>query len=322
MKGALAALLAVVGLAVGALPAASHAEYPDKPIRLVIPFVPGGAADLLGRYLAKALTADFGQPVVVESRSGAGGLIGIEAGRAAPPDGYTLTLISSSYTVNPALYKLKFDPVHDITPIIQISRGPMLIVTSPAFPATSITELVDYARANPNKVNFASSGQGSVIHLANELFNKRFGIQMTHVPYKGGGNAQTDIMAGQVDVYFASTASAIPNVQAGRMRALGVTTANRIAALPNVPTVAESGLPGYEATMWYGIIGPKDLPPAIVARVNAAINKAIAPPEAREKLEADGAEPAGGSAGAFGKIIATEIALWGQVVRDLGIRPE
>ena len=145
---------------------------------------------------------------------------------------------------------------------------------------------------------------------------------MTHVPYKGGGSAQTDIMAGQVDVYFASTASAIPNVQAGRMRALGVTTANRIAALPDVPTVAESGLPGYEATMWYGIIGPKDLPLAIVARVNAAINKAIAPPEAREKLEADGAEPAGGSAEAFGKLIAREIALWGQVVRDLGIRPE
>ena len=321
-RGLAVALLTLLGLAFGALPAASHAEYPDKPIRLIIPFVPGGAADLLGRYLGKALSADFGQPVVLENKSGAGGLIGIEAGRASPPDGYTLTLISSSYTVNPALYKLKFDPVRDITPIVQISRGPMLIVTSPAFPATSIAELVDYARANPNKVNFASSGQGSVIHLANELFNKRFGIQMTHVPYKGGGNAQTDIMAGQVDVYFASTASAIPNVQAGRMRALGVTTANRIAALPDVPTVAESGLPGYEATMWYGIIGPKDLPPAIVARVNAAINQAIAPPEAREKLEADGAEPAGGSAGAFGKIIATEIALWGQVVRDLGIRPE
>lgn len=322
MKRLFTALSAATLIAATLLPTASRAEYPDKPIRLVVTFVPGGAADLLGRYLAKELSAEFGQPVVVENRSGAGGLIGIEAGRAAAPDGYTLTLISSSYTVNPALYKLRFDPVNDITPIVQISRGPMLIVVNPAVPVASISELVGYARANPGKVNFASSGQGSVIHLANELFNKRFGIQMTHVPYKGGGNAQTDLMAGQVDIYFASTASAIPNVRAGKMRAIGVTTASRIAALPDVPTVAESGLPGYEATMWYGIIGPKDLPPPIVARVNAAVNKAISPREAREKLEADGAEPAGGSPESFRKTIASEIAQWGEVVRDLGIRPE
>lgn len=322
MIAATGRLLAMLVIACGVVPATSHAEYPEKPIRLIVPFVPGGAADLLGRYLSKELGADLGQPVVVENRAGAGGLIGIETGRAAAPDGYTLILISSSYTVNPALYKLKFDTVNDITPIVQISRGPMLIVTSPAFPAKTIPELVAFARANPNKVNFASSGQGSVIHLANELFNKRFGLEMTHVPYKGGGNAQTDLMAGQVDIYFASTASAIPNVRAGKMRALGVTTPNRIAAMPEVPTVAESGLPGYEATMWYGIIGPKGLPPAVIDRINTAINRAIAPPQAREKLEADGAEPAGGSAAAFGTIIGNEIALWGQVVRDLGIRPE
>ncbi len=312
--------LLLLTLALSAVP--SQAAYPDKPIRLIVTFVPGGAADLLGRYIAKALTAELGQPVVVENRTGAGGLIGIEAGRSAPPDGYTITLISSSYTVNPSLYRLKFDPVHDVTPIIQISRGPMLIVTNPKFPATSIPELVAYARANPGKVNFASSGQGSIIHLANELFNKRFGLQMTHVPYKGGGNAQTDLMAGQVDVYFASTASALPNVKAGRLRAIGVTTPDRIAALPDVPTVAESGAPGYEATMWYGLIGPKDLPVDIVERLNTAVNKILLPTEAKEKMEVEGAQPAGGTPAVFGKTIADEIALWAQVVGDLGIKPE
>jgi tripartite-type tricarboxylate transporter receptor subunit TctC len=300
----------------------ASAAYPDKPIRLVVTFVPGGGADLLARYIAKALTAELKQTVVVENRPGAGGMIGVENGRAAAPDGYTLTLISSSYTVNPSLYKLKFDPVQDITPIVQVSRGPLLVVTSPQLPVKSLPELITYAKTHPGELNFASSGQGSVIHLANELFNRQAGLKMTHVPYKGGGNAQNDLMAGQVQVYFAATASALPHVAAGRMNALAVTTSKRIAALPDTPTVAESGLPGYNATLWYGLIGPKNMPKPIVDKLNGAVNRALLTAEAKEKLLADGAEPAGGTSAAFVDTIRKEIVQWGSVVKDLGIKPE
>ena len=300
----------------------AQADYPDRPIRLIVTFVPGGGADLLARYLGQALTAELKQTVVVENRPGAGGMIGVEAGRNAPADGYTLTLISSSYTVNPSLYRMTFDPVADITPIVQVSRGPLLVVASPGFAPSTVPELIDYAKQHPGAINYASSGQGSIIHLANELFNRKAGVTMTHIPYKGGGNAQNDLMAGQVHLYFAATASALPHVASGKMKALAVTTATRIAALPNVPTIAESGVPGYDATLWYGLIGPKDLPAPIVEKLNAAINRALLTPEARDKLMADGAEAAGGTPAAFTTTIRNEIAQWGQVVRDLGIKPE
>ncbi len=300
----------------------AQAAYPDRPIRLIVTFVPGGGADLLARYLAKALTADLGQPVIVENRPGAGGMIGVEAGRNTRPDGYTLTLISSSYTVNPSLYKMTFDPVADITPIVQASAGPLLVVANTDFAPNTLAELVSYAKQHPGAVNFASSGEGSVIHLATELFARQAGIKMTHIPYKGGGNAQTDLMAGQVQLYFAATASALPHVAAGKMKALAVTTANRIAALPNVPTIAESGLPGYDATLWYGLIGPKNLPADIVETLNAAVNRALRTPEAHAKLQADGAEPAGGSAAAFTATIRTGIDQWASIVKDLGIKQE
>ncbi|ALM86122.1 tripartite tricarboxylate transporter substrate binding protein [Bordetella sp. N] len=298
------------------------AAYPDRPIRLIVTFVPGGGADLLARYLARALSEDMGQPVIVENRPGAGGMIGVEAGRNTKPDGYTLTLISSSYTVNPSLYRMTFDPVADITPIVQVSRGPLLVVANPDFPPNSLTELVAYAKAHPGAINYASSGEGSVIHLATELFARQAGIRMTHIPYKGGGNAQTDLMAGQVQLYFAATASALPHVAAGKMKALAVTTADRIAALPKVPTIAENGLPGYDATLWYGLIGPKNLPADIVEKINASVNRALLTPEAHAKLQADGAEPAGGTAAAFNQAIATGITKWAGIVKDLGIKPE
>ena len=300
----------------------AHADYPERPIRLIVTFVPGGGADLLARYLGQALTAELKQTVVVENRPGAGGMIGVETGRTAPADGYTLTLISSSYTVNPSLYRMAFDPVADITPIVQVSRGPLLVVAHPGFAPNTVGELVDYAKQHPGAINYASSGQGSVIHLANELFNRRAGVQMTHIPYKGGGNAQNDLMAGQVQLYFAATASALPHVAAGKMKALAVTTPTRIAALPGVPTIAESGLPGYDATLWYGLIGPKGLPAPIVDKLNAAVNRALQTPEARDKLLADGAEPAGGTSAQFTDAIRNEIAQWRQVVQDLGIKPE
>lgn len=302
--------------------ASAQASYPDKPIRMIVTFVPGGGADVLARYMAKEMADVLGQPVVVENRTGAGGLIGVEAGLAAAPDGYTVTLISSSYTVNPSLYKLKFNPVQDITPIIKMSAGPMLAVTSNKSGIKTVAELVAAAKKSPGAINFASSVQGSVIHLANELFNQRADIKMTHIPYKGGGNALVDLLANQVDLYFAATASALPHVRSGKIYAVAVTTPNRIPALPEVPTIAESGFPNYEATLWYGLIGPKGMPVAVVDKLNTVINQILLKPSAREKIQADGAEPAGGTAVEFRESIANEIQIWGKVVKDIGITPQ
>jgi tripartite-type tricarboxylate transporter receptor subunit TctC len=300
----------------------AHASYPDKPIRIIVTFVAGGGADVLARYMAKEMAEVLGQPVVVENRTGAGGLIGVEAGLAAAPDGYTLTLISSSYTVNPSLYKLKFDPLKDITPVVRVSAGPMLAVTSTKSGIKTVPELIAAAKKAPGAINFASSGQGSVIHLANELFNQRADIKMTHIPYKGGGNALVDLIANQVDLYFAATASALPHVRTGKINAVAVTTPDRIQALPNVPTIAESGFPGYEATLWYGLIGPKGMPNDIVQKLNLVVNDILKKPAAREKIQADGAEPAGGSSAEFLEIIGRETQIWGKVVRDIGIQPQ
>ena len=299
-----------------------RANYPDKPIRIIVTFVAGGGADVLARYIAKEMTETLGQPVVVENRTGAGGLIGVEAGLAAAPDGYTLTLISSSYTVNPSLYKLKFNPVLDMSPIVQLSVGPMLAVTSNKSGIKNIAALIAAAKKSPGAINFASSGQGSVIHLANELFNQQAQIKMTHIPYKGGGQALVDLLANQVDLYFAATASALPHVRSGKLNAVAVTTAHRIPALPDVPTIAESGFPGFEATLWYGLIGPKDMDPKLVAKLNSVINEILKKPSAREKIQADGAEPAGGTSLAFKNTIAQEIQVWGKVVKDIGIEPQ
>ena len=300
----------------------AHANYPDKPIRIIVTFVAGGGADVLARYVAKEMAEVLGQPVVVENRTGAGGLIGVEAGLAAAPDGYTLTLISSSYTVNPSLYKLKFDPLKDMTPVVRVSAGPMLAVTSNKSGIKTVPELIAAAKKAPGAINFASSGQGSVIHLANELFNQRADINMTHIPYKGGGNALVDLIANQVDLYFAATASALPHVRTGKINAVAVTTPDRIQALPNVPTIAESGFPGYEATLWYGLIGPKGMPNDIVQKLNLVVNDILKKPAAREKIQADGAEPAGGSSAEFLEIIGRETQIWGKVVRDIGIQPQ
>jgi tripartite-type tricarboxylate transporter receptor subunit TctC len=299
---------------------ARAAGYPSKPVKVIVPYVPGGGADILARYMAQMLTGALGQPVIVDNRSGAGGMIGVDAGLAAPADGSVLTLISSSYTVNPSLYRIKYDPVRDITPIGQISAGPLLVVVSPASPIRSIADLVAAAKSRPGQLTYASSGQGSALHLAAAQFARRAGVQMVHVPYKGGGAALTDVMSGQVDVYFAATASALPHVEGGRLRALAVTTADRIPSLPEVPTIAQSGFPGYDVTLWYGLIGPKGLPADIVRRVNGEIATILRLGATTEKFKADGAVPAGGTPEAFGQRIASEIATWREVVGALNIK--
>src|SRR3954468_4714653 len=297
-------------------------KYPSKPVRIVVPFAPGGGSDFIARFMAQRLTDALGKQVIVENKPGAGGVLGIESGIKAAPDGYTLTLIASSYTVNPSIYKLNFDPVADITPIIQMSQGPLLVVARPSLPVKTTKELIALAKSKPGQINFASSGQGSVIHLATELFDSMAGIKMNHIPYKGTGPALTDTIGGQTDVFFSSTATAMPHVQSGKLRAIAVTTAKRIPALPDVPTVAESGLPGYEVILWHGLIGPKALPRPVVERINAEVTKALSLKQTADQLQNDGVAPAGGSPAQFGETIRKEIGMWQKVVKDAGVKVE
>jgi tripartite-type tricarboxylate transporter receptor subunit TctC len=314
-------ILAALVVSLLALPALAQ-QYPSKPVRIVVPFAPGGGSDFIARFMAQRLTETLGAQVIVENKPGAGGVLGIEVGIKSPADGYTLTLIASSYTVNPSIYKLNFDSVDDITPIIQISQGPLLVVANPALPVKTIKDLIALARSKPGEVNFASSGQGSVIHLATELFDSMAKIKMNHIPYKGTGPALTDTIAGQTNVFFSSTANAMPHVKSGRLRAIAVTTAKRIAALPEIPTVAESGLPGYEVVLWHGLIGPKGLPRAIVERINGEVIKSLKLKETAEQLQNDGVVPAGGTPEQFAAQIKKEIGIWRKVVADAGVKAE
>ncbi len=302
--------------------AACAQAYPSKPIRIIVPFAPGGGSDFIGRFIAQRMSATIGQQVVVENKPGAGGVLGIEQGVKAAPDGYTLTLVASSYTVNPSLYKLSFDPVADVTPVIQLSQGPLLVVVGASLPYKTLKDLIAAAKAKPGSINYASSGQGSVIHLATEMFDNMAGIKMNHVPYKGTGPALTDTLSGQTQVFFSSTANAMGHVKGGKLRPLAVTTSKRIPALPDVPTVAEAGVPGYEAILWHGLIGPKGLPAPIVERLNKEATAILALKDSGEQLQNDGVAPAGGSAAQFAAVIKREIGVWKKVATDAGVKPE
>jgi len=314
-------ILTLLAAALVSLPLLAQ-TYPVKPVRIVVPFAPGGGSDFIARFTAQRLTESLGKQVIVENRPGAGGLLGIEAGVRADPDGYTLILIASSYTVNPALYKLKFDPVADITPVVQVSQGPMLVVVNPNLPVSSVQDLVALARARPGQISFASAGQGSITHMAAELFINLAGLRMNHIPYKGTGPALTDTIGGQTDVLFSSTATALPHVKSGRLRAIAVTTAKRLAAEPNVPTLAESGVAGYDVPLWHGLIGPKGLPRPVVERINAEVGKILKLRETAEQLQTDGVSPAGGTPDEFRERIQKEIALWRKVVAVTGVKVE
>jgi tripartite-type tricarboxylate transporter receptor subunit TctC len=316
MRALFGSLLAAFALVSQAQP------YPARPVRIIVPFAPGGGSDFIARFMAQRLTIGLGQQVIVENKPGAGGMLGITQGVQAAPDGYTLTLIASSYTVNPSIYKFSFDPVADITPIIQLSQGPLLIVVNPKVPVKSTQDLIALARAKPGAINFASSGQGSVIHMATELFQSMAGIKMNHIPYKGTGPALTDTIGGQTDVFFSSTATAVPQVHSGKLRAVAVTTLKRIPALPGVPTVNESGVKGYDVVLWHGLIGPKGLPRAIVERINAEAAKALKVKETAEQLQNDGVAPAGGTPEQFLAQIRKEIGVWRKVAADAGVKAE
>lgn len=310
------AMLSVVGSAWAQQP------WPAKPIRFVAPFAPGGGTDFIGRVAAQKLTEAVKQQVIVENRPGAGGTLGAEIGAKAAPDGYTFTVIAGSYSVNPAIYKLAFDPVNDITPVIQFSEGPLLVVVHPALPIKSMKDMIALARAKPNGMSYASSGQGSIVHLSTELFLHMAGIKAVHIPYKGTGPAITDTMSGQTQFLFGSIAAVMPVVKQGRLRGIAVTTAKRLAALPDVPTLAESGVKGYDVVLWHGLVGPKGLPRPIVERVNGELNKALKAKDMEEKLAADGVSPAGGTPEQFGAIIKRDIETWVRVVKQAGVKAE
>jgi tripartite-type tricarboxylate transporter receptor subunit TctC len=314
-------LLGGLALAAVAMPLGAFAQaYPAKPITIVVPFAAGGTTDILARVIGQALTKDLGQSVIVDNRAGAGGNIGAQFAAKSPADGYTLFMGTvGTHAINQSLYKkLPFDPIKDFAPLTRVAMVPNLLVANPAKPYKNVKELIAYAKANPGKVNFGSSGSGSSIHLSGELFKAMAKVDMVHVPYKGSAPAVTDLLGGQIDVMFDNMPSAIQHVRNGRLRPLAVTTARRSPELPDVPTVAEAGVPGYEATSWFGMFAPAGTPAPVVARLNAALAKVLADPEVKKKLAEQGAEPYSEKPEQFAEFIRQETAKWSKVVKDSG----
>ena len=307
------------GLSLVSSAAVAQANYPNKPIKLIVGFAPGGGSDLIARLVAIKLAPVLGQPVIVENKPGAGSNLAAELALKSPPDGYTLYLSAASYTVNPSFYKLPFDSGVDMTPIALLARGPFIIATNKDFPAQTLQELVTVAKANPGKYSFATSGTGSITQMATEYFNEIAGINLLHVPYKGTSPALTDTVAGHTNIVFGTVASTLPLVKSGQLKALAVTTPARLAALPDVPTVKEAGYPKYEVTNWHGIIAPKGVPAEIQLKLNKAINQVLQDPEMEKTLTSDGLTAAALTPDEFGVVIKSEIARWGAVAKSRGL---
>jgi tripartite-type tricarboxylate transporter receptor subunit TctC len=303
-------------------PSAFALDYPTKPVRLIVGVAPGGANDTVARLVAQTLSERLGQPVVVENRPGAGGNIGLEAAANAPPDGYTLLFATSANALSVAFYeKANVNFARDITPVTSLVRGPLIMEVNPSLPAKTIPEFIAYAKANPGKINMASAGIGNTTHVAGELFQMLTGTKFTHVPYRGGAPAVTDLISGQVQVYFDGVSGSLDHVRSGRTRALGVTSAERADVLPDVPTIAEF-VPGYEAGGWYGIGVPKNVPAEVIDKLNKEINASLADPKLKSRLSDVGYVTSGSSPAEFGGMIAREVEKWTKVIKFAGIKPE
>ncbi len=288
--------------------------YPTRPVRLIIPFAPGGGTDIVARVMAQQMSQSFDQSVVVDNRPGAGGSIGEEMIVRAAPDGYTLGLVSG-YGTNAAIYKLSFDPVNDVQAVIAIGGAGFVVAVHPAVQIKTTSELIAFAKANPGKLNYGSSGTGAITHLATELFGLMAGIRMTHIPFKGTGPALTALLGNQVEMMFGSMPSTVPHVKAGRLRGIAVTTAQRVSALPEMPTIAAT-VPGYDAVIVYGVMGPKGLPAEVIRRWNSAVNKSLETPQMKERLANDGMEPIGGASAVFHGMIKRDVEKWRRVVKE------
>jgi len=296
--------------------------FPEKPVRFVVGFTPGGPSDIIARALGQKLSEGWTQQVVIENRPGAGGNVAAELAAKSPPDGYTWLLGNNSIlATNQSLYRaLAFDPVRDFAPVALVAIQPNILVVNPAVRAATVAELIALARANPGQLNYASSGSGAAAHLAGELFKTMAGVDIVHIPYKGAQPALTDVMAGRAQLMFATSASAIPYVKAGRLRALAVTTSHRSTTVPDLPTLSEAGVPGFEAITWHGVVVPRATPGQLVDRLNLDIVRALEARDLRERLESLGAELAPGSPRDFADYIAREIPKWAKVVKESGAR--
>jgi tripartite-type tricarboxylate transporter receptor subunit TctC len=315
-------VLAACSLAAIAVVPARAADYPTRPVTWVVPYPPAGTTDVLARIVAQWLTEKMGQTFVIDNKPGGGNNIGVQYVVNAPPDGYTMLLVNPANGINATLYKnLNFNFIRDIAPVAGIVRTPNVMVVTPKLPVKTVAEFIAYCKQNPGKLNMASSGSGTSVHLSGELFKSMTGCNMLHVPYKGAGPALTDLMGGQVDVIFDNLPSSMGHIKAGKIRALAVTSAEREPSLPDVPTVAET-VPGYEATAWFGIGMPKGTPKDVIEKVNAEVNRALADPKMRAKLAELGGKPIAGTPEDFGKVIAAETAKWEKVVISSGAKVE
>jgi tripartite-type tricarboxylate transporter receptor subunit TctC len=314
--------IAALAIAYGAL-AHAQAPYPTKPVRLIVPQSPGASTDLTARLIAQKLSAAFGQTVVVDNRPGAGSIIGTDLVAKAAPDGYTLLVVASSITLNPSLHKnLPFDVVRDLAPITQLSAFPNLLTVHPALPVKTVKDLVALAKAKPGSLNYGSSGSATGTHLSAELFKYMTGIDMVHVPYKGGGPAVQALLGGQVQLNFATIVSVLPHVRAGKLRGVAVTTAKRSPTMPDIPTIAESGVPGYDHGPWNGFLAPARTPRAVIARLNEETARILHLPETKAVFTNEGAEPVGNKPEEFGAIIKAETAKWAKVIQAAGIKAD
>ena len=314
-----AALLALIALASGA---AAAQAYPSRPIKLIVPFPAGGGTDIIAREVANKVATQQGWTVVVDNKPGSGGNLGVDAAAKAAPDGYTIVLgQTSNLAINPTLYaKLPYNPVKDLTPVGLVASSPLVLCVAIDSPFKTLADVVAAARAKPEAINYASSGSGTVAHLAVEQFQKAAGIKLTHVPYKGAAQGASDLIGGQIQLYMSSIPTLIGHIRNGKMRAIAVTSDKRVNDLPNVPTVGESGYKGFEAVTWFGIAGPAAMPKDAVSRLNSAFNKALQDAEVKKKLEGQGADVLGGPPEQFAKLIQDDIARWGKVVKESGAK--
>jgi tripartite-type tricarboxylate transporter receptor subunit TctC len=317
-------LSCVVALAfVFATGAVEAQSYPSKAIRLIVPYPPGGSNDIVGRMVAMQLGDRLGQPVVVDNRAGAGGTLGTDLAAKAPPDGYTLLLISVSHAFNPAIYsKLSYDPEKSFAPVAMLGTGPVVVLVSPALRVNTLGELIALAKAKPGQLNYASAGVGSLQHLASALFVLQAGIDVVHIPYKGGGPAMVDVIAGQAQFSVASLIQALPHMRSGKLKALATSGAKRSPIIPDLPTISEAGVPDYQAYNWWGLVVPAGTPQAAIDRLHVAVSEILSSEESSKRFESEGAEAVRMSPAEFGRFVAAETAKWAKVAKEAGIRAE
>jgi tripartite-type tricarboxylate transporter receptor subunit TctC len=304
-------------------PQAAWAAYPERAIRLIVPFAAGGAVDAVARLIGQALAAGIDKPIVIENRGGAGGIIGMDAVAHAAADGYTMLLSHSGFTAMPGLYaKLPFDPIRDFDGVVTAASSALVLGANPETPFKSVAELISYAKANPGKLSYGSAGVGSTVHLATELFKSMAGVDLVHVPYKGAGPATTDLIGGQIQLMFNPAVNVLPLAQSGKVRALAVSSTTRSALVPDLPTIAESGLPGFEVVGWYGLAVPAGTDKTVIAKLNSGANRALAAADLVAQLRQQGLEPVGGPPEEASARIKSDVAHWTKVIRDAGIKPQ